>query len=218
MDLIAWFIDIVLHLDKHLTELVATYHIWMYAILFLIIFCETGLVVTPFLPGDSLLFAIGALAAVDQTGTLHAPVIWLLLVLAAILGNETNFRIGRIVGPRAFSGNIRWLKHDYLLRTHAFYEKHGGKTIILSRFIPIIRTFAPFVAGVGYMERRHFAAYNFLGGFLWVTAFIWGGYLFGNVPVVKNNFGFVTIGIVVVSVLPVVWGLLRRPASTAASD
>lgn len=209
MELITWLIDLILHLDKHLTELVAQYHVWVYAILFAIIFCETGLVVTPFLPGDSLLFAVGALAAVDQTGTLHAPLIWLLLMVAAILGNETNFRIGRAIGPRAFSGGIRWLKQDYLLRTQAFYERHGGKTIILSRFIPIIRTFAPFVAGVGCMRRRSFAAYNFLGGFLWVTAFIWGGYLFGNVPIVKNNFGVVTIAIVVVSVLPVVWGLLR---------
>jgi len=209
MDLITSLIDFILHLDRHLTELVAVYHIWVYAILFGIIFCETGLVVTPFLPGDSLLFAVGALAAVDQTGTLDATLIWILLMAAAILGNETNFRIGRAIGPRAFSGAIPWLKQDYLLRTHAFYEKHGGKTIILSRFIPIIRTFAPFVAGVGSMQRRRFAAYNLAGGFLWVTAFIWGGYLFGNVPIVKNNFGVVTILIIVVSVIPVAWGLLK---------
>jgi membrane-associated protein len=210
MELITWFIDFILHLDKHLTEIVAAYHIWVYAILFAIVFCETGLVVTPILPGDSLLFAVGALAAVDQTGTLHAPLIWLLLMAAAILGNETNFRIGRAIGPRAFSGGIRFMKRDYLLKTQAFYDKHGGKTIILSRFIPIIRTFAPFVAGVGCMQRRRFAAYNFVGGFLWVTAFIWGGYLFGNVPIVKNNFGIVTIIIVLASLLPVAWGLLRR--------
>jgi membrane-associated protein len=215
MELISWFIDLVLHLDKHLTELVANYHLWVYAIIFLIVFCETGLVVTPFLPGDSLLFALGALAAVDQTGTLHAPLIWLLLTVAAVLGNEVNFRIGRAIGPRAFSGGMRWLKQDYLIRTQQFYEKHGGKTIILSRFIPIIRTFAPFVAGVGQMKRRRFAAYNVTGGFAWVTLFIWGGYLFGNVPIVKQNFGLVTIGIVVVSVLPVVWGLLSKPKSQA---
>ncbi|MGH6915627.1 MAG: DedA family protein [Geminicoccales bacterium] len=209
MDLITSLIDFILHLDRHLTELVAVYHIWVYAILFGIIFCETGLVVTPFLPGDSLLFAVGALAAVDQTGTLDATLIWILLMAAAILGNETNFRIGRAIGPRAFSGGIRWLKQDYLLRTQAFYEKHGGKTIILSRFIPIIRTFAPFVAGVGCMLPRRFATYNFAGGFLWVTAFVWGGYLFGNVPIVKNNFGVVTIIIIVVSVIPVAWGLLK---------
>jgi membrane-associated protein len=201
MELISWFIDLVLHLDKHLTELVANYHLWVYAIIFLIVFCETGLVVTPFLPGDSLLFALGALAAVDQTGTLHAPAIWLLLTLAAVLGNEVNFRVGRAIGPRAFSGGLRWLKQEYLIRTQQFYDKHGGKTIILSRFIPIIRTFAPFVAGVGQMKRRRFAAYNVAGGIAWVTLFIWGGYLFGNVPMVKQNFGLVTIGIVVVSVV-----------------
>ena len=215
MELISWFIDLVLHLDKHLTELVANYHLWVYAIIFLIVFCETGLVVTPFLPGDSLLFALGALAAVDQTGTLHAPAIWLLLTFAAVLGNEVNFRVGRAIGPRAFSGGLRWLKQDYLIRTQQFYDKHGGKTIILSRFIPIIRTFAPFVAGVGQMKRRRFAAYNIVGGFAWVTIFIWGGYLFGNVQIVKQNFGLVTIGIVVVSVLPVVWGLLQKDNSQA---
>lgn len=209
MELIAWFVDFVLHLDQHLTQLVADYHLWVYAILFAIIFCETGLVVMPFLPGDSLLFAIGALAAVDQTGTLDATWVWLLLMAAAILGNETNFRVGRAIGPRAFGGGIRWLKQDYLLRTQAFYERHGGKTIILSRFVPIIRTFAPFVAGVGCMERRRFATYNVTGGFLWVTGFIWGGYLFGNVPLIKENFGVVTIAIIVLSLVPVAWGLLR---------
>lgn len=214
MELISWFIDLILHLDKHLTELVADYHFWVYAILFLIIFCETGLVVTPFLPGDSLLFAVGALAAVDQTGTLDATWIWVLLTIAAVLGNEVNFRIGRAVGPRAFSG-VRWLKQEYLIRTQQFYEKHGGKTIILSRFIPILRTFAPFVAGVGQMQRRRFAAYNVAGGFAWVTLFTWGGYLFGNVPLVKNNFGLVTIGILVISVVPVAWGLLSKPTKVS---
>jgi membrane-associated protein len=218
MEIITWFIDVILHLDRHLTELVATYHVWIYAILFAIIFCETGLVVTPFLPGDSLLFAVGALAAVDSSGTLNATLIWLLLIVAAIAGNETNFRIGRAVGPRAFSGNIRWLKQEYLLRTQAFYEKYGGMTIIMSRFVPIIRTFAPFVAGVGSMQRRRFSAYNFFGGFLWVTVFIWGGYLFGNWRPIKENFGIVTILIIVISVLPVVWGLLKPGrASSPAS-
>ena len=216
MELITWFIDFILHLDQHLTELIAAYDVWIYAILFLIIFCETGLVVTPFLPGDSLLFALGALAAVDETGTLNAALLWLLLMVAAIAGNETNFRIGRAIGPRAFSGNVRWLKKEYLDRTQAFYDKHGGKTIVLSRFIPIIRTFAPFVAGVGNMKRSRFAAYNFGGGFLWVTAFIWGGYLFGNVPLIKENFGVVTILIVVISVLPVVWGLLKNEKPVGA--
>ncbi len=215
MELITWFIDFILHLDKHLTELVADYHLWVYAILFLIIFCETGLVVTPILPGDSLLFAVGALAAVDQTGTLNATWVWILLSVAAVLGNEVNLRIGRSIWPRAFSCCVRWLKQEYLIRTQHFYDKHGGKTIILSRFVPIIRTFAPFVAGIGCMQRRRFAAYNVVGGLVWVTLFTWGGYLFGNVPMVKQNFGLVTIGIVVVSVLPVAWGLLAKPKSQA---
>jgi membrane-associated protein len=214
MELLTHFIDFILHLDRHLTELVAAYHIWVYAILFAIIFCETGLVVTPFLPGDSLLFALGALAAVDETGTLSAVWLWLLLMAAAILGNETNFRIGRIIGPRAFSGTIPWLKQEYMLRTQAFYEKHGGKTIVLSRFVPIIRTFAPFVAGVGAMQRRKFALYNVSGAFAWVTLFIWGGYLFGNVPIIKDNFGIVTILIIVLSLVPVAIGFMR-PAKPA---
>lgn len=209
MELITWFIDFILHLDRHLTELVAQYHLWIYGILFLIIFCETGLVITPFLPGDSLLFALGALAAVDASGTLNVVLLWLLLIAAAILGNEVNFRIGRAVGPRAFSGNFRWLKREYLLRTQAFYERHGGKTVVLSRFIPIIRTFAPFVAGVGAMTASRFAMFNVTGGFAWVTIFIWGGFIFGNVPIIKNNFGIVTIIIIVVSVVPVIWGLAK---------
>lgn len=214
MELLHTFLDVILHLDKHLTELVAAYQYWVYGILFLIIFAETGLVVTPFLPGDSLLFAVGALAAVDQTNTLHAPMIWLLLMVAAVLGNEVNFRIGGFIGPRAFSGQFRWLKQEYLLKTQAFYDKHGGMAIVLSRFLPIIRTFAPFVAGVGRMQRLQFFKFNLLGGMGWVTAFIWGGYLFGNVPVVKNNFGVVTIIIIVVSLLPLAWAALttaRQP-------
>ncbi len=209
MQLIHAFIDIVLHLDKHLTELIAVYSLWTYAILFLIIFCETGLVVTPFLPGDSLLFALGALAAVDQTGTLSVFAIWLLLLTAAVLGNEVNFRVGRYIGPRAFTGSVRFLKKEYLLKTHEFYERHGGKTVILSRFIPIVRTFAPFVAGVGLMSSARFFADNFIGGVAWVTLFVWGGYFFGNVPFVKNNFGIVTIVIIAVSVLPVAFGVLQ---------
>jgi membrane-associated protein len=215
MDLLHAFLDVVLHLDKHLTELVVAYQYWVYGILFLIIFAETGLVVTPFLPGDSLLFAVGALAAVDQTNTLHAPAIWLLLMAAAVLGNETNFRIGGFIGPRAFSGQFRWLKQEYLLKTQAFYDKHGGMAIVLSRFLPIIRTFAPFVAGVGRMQPIQFFKFNLLGGISWVSAFIWGGYLFGNVPFVKNNFGVVTIVIIIVSLLPLLWAALtsvREPA------
>ena len=217
MALITWFIDFILHLDDHLIELIANYHYWVYAILFLIIFCETGVVVTPFLPGDSLLFALGALAAVDETGTLHAPALWLLLMAAAFLGDAVNFRIGRAIGPRAFSGQFRWLKKEYLDRTQAFYDKHGGKTIVMARFVPIIRTFAPFVAGVGQMHSGKFLSYNLLGGFLWVTIFIWGGYLFGNVPLIKDNFGVVTILIIVISVLPVVFELLKRPQKPAGA-
>jgi membrane-associated protein len=209
MDLIHTFIDIVLHLDRHLTELIAAYSMWVYAIVFLIVFCETGLVVTPFLPGDSLLFALGALAAVDQTGTLNAFVLWALLTTAAVLGNETNFRVGRYIGPRAFTGSIRFLKKEYLQKTQEFYEKHGGMTIILSRFIPIVRTFAPFVAGIGLMPRAKFFRDNFVGGFAWVSLFVWGGYFFGNLPFVKNNFGLFTIGIVLVSVLPIVFGIVQ---------
>ncbi len=215
MELITAFIDIVLHLDKHLFDLVKDYSYWVYAILFLIIFCETGLVVTPILPGDSLLFALGALAAIDQTGTLNVFAIWLLLMLAAVLGNEVNYRIGSYIGPRAFSGNVRFLKKEYLLKTQAFYDKHGGKTIVLSRFMPIIRTFAPFVAGVGRMAPGKFLANNLIGGFAWVTVFVWGGYLFGNVPFIKNNFGIVTIAIIVLSLVPIAWGMLQpAPATT----
>ena len=215
LELVTWFVDFILHLDQHLIELIADYSYWIYGILFLIIFCETGVVVTPILPGDSLLFALGALAAVDQTGTLNAPALWALLMVAAWLGDATNYRIGKAIGPRAFSGNIRWLKKEYLDRTHAFYEKYGGKTIVLARFVPIVRTFAPFVAGVGAMNGARFFTYNLLGGFLWVTIFIWGGYLFGNVPLIKENFGIVTILIIVVSVLPVVYGLLKKPEPAA---
>lgn len=210
MDLLLWFVDFILHLDKHLTELVADYSTWVYVILFLIIFCETGLVVTPFLPGDSLLFALGALAAVDQTGTLNPVWLWVMLIIAAVLGNEVNYRIGAAIGPRAFNGSIPWLKHDYLVKTQQFYARHGKLTIILSRFLPIVRTFAPFVAGVGQMSPRVFSMYNLVGGFSWVTIFVWAGYLFGNVPLIKDNFGVVTIIIIVLSLLPVAWGLLKR--------
>jgi len=203
------FVDIVLHLDKHLTELIATYHYWVYGILFLIIFAETGLVVTPFLPGDSLLFAVGALSAVDQTGTLSPVMLWIMLVLAAVLGNETNFRIGGLIGPRAFSGQFRWLKQQHLNSTHAFFEKYGSMAIILSRFLPILRTFTPFVAGVGKMNAWHFHKFNLMGGFSWVTLFLWGGYAFGNVPLVKNNFGIVTISIIVITLIPLAWAAFK---------
>ena len=204
-----WFIDLVLHLDTHLVELLAQFGPWIYAVLFLIIFAETGFVVTPFLPGDSLLFAVGALAAVDTSGTLNAPLISVLLVAAAILGNTANYSIGRAIGPRAFSGRYRFLKVDYLHQTEAFFQRYGGTAIIVSRFMPIIRTFAPFVAGIGQMRYARFQGFNIAGAFLWVMLFIWGGYLFGNIPLVKKNFGIVTILIIVISVLPAGIAMIR---------
>lgn len=213
--MISWFIDIVLHLDKHLVDLLTQYHAWIYAILFAVIFCETGLVVTPFLPGDSLLFAVGALAAVDTSGTLSAPLVFGLLAGAAVLGNTLNYQIGRAIGPPAFSGRYRLLKVEYLHRTEEFFKRHGGMAVALSRFMPIIRTFAPFVAGVGRMSYARFTGYNLLGGILWVTLFLWGGYLFGNIPMVKQNFGIVTILIVVASLVPVGVTFLRSRAPAA---
>ena len=204
-----FILDLILHLDKHLVELLAQFGPWVYAILFLIIFAETGFVVTPFLPGDSLLFAVGALAAVDTTGTLSAPLISVVLIVAAVLGNSLNYSIGRAIGPRAFSGRVRFLKVEYLHRTEAFFQRYGGMTIVISRFMPIIRTFAPFVAGVGHMPYGRFQAYNIAGGVLWVGLFIWGGYLFGNLPLVKDNFGFVTIAIIIVSLLPMFWMMVK---------
>jgi membrane-associated protein len=209
MDILHFFIDLVLHLDDHLVDLLTNYGIWIYAILFLVIFAETGFVVTPFLPGDSLLFAAGALAAIDSSGTLNAMVLSLLLSFAAVAGNTANYSIGRAIGSHAFSGRYRFIKVDYLRRTEAFFVRHGAMTIVLSRFAPIFRTFAPFVAGVGRMPYLRFQAYNFAGGVAWVFIFIWGGYLFGNLPVIKDNFGFVTIGIIVVSLLPMVVVMVR---------
>jgi membrane-associated protein len=216
--LIAWFIDLVLHLDKHLVDLLTHYDGWIYLILFAVIFCETGLVVTPFLPGDSLLFAVGALAAVDTSGTLNAPTLYVLLSAAAVLGNTLNYQIGRAIGPPAFSGKYRLLKVEYLRRTEEFFQRYGGLAVALSRFMPIIRTFAPFVAGVGRMPYARFVAYNLMGGVLWVTLFLWGGYLFGNIPVVKQNFGVVTIVIIIASLLPMVFAFFRsRKASSTAA-
>lgn len=200
MDIVTWFIDLLLHLDKHLAEIIGQYGTWTYLILFLIVFAETGLVVTPFLPGDSLLFAAGTFAAL---GALDPWLVFLLLSAAAIAGDTLNYWVGRWVGPRAFSGTIRWLRRDYLDRTEAFYDKHGGKTIVLARFIPIVRTFAPFVAGVGHMHYGRFLAYNVGGAILWVGLFVAAGYLFGNIPVVRNNFTTVIMAIIVISVLPV---------------
>src|SRR6185369_3030484 len=178
------------------------YGAWVYVILFAIVFAETGFVVTPFLPGDSLLFAAGALAAVDSSGTLSAPVLSIVLIAAAVLGNTANYHIGAWVGPAAFSGKHRFLKVDYLRRTEAFFEKHGSMTIVMSRFVPIVRTCAPFVAGIGRMPYARFQAYNLGGGTAWVLLLTWAGFFFGNIPLIKNNFGFVTLGIIAISLLP----------------
>jgi membrane-associated protein len=213
--LISWFIDLVLHLDKHLVDLLTDYHAWIYVILFAVIFCETGLVVTPFLPGDSLLFAVGALAAIDTSSTLSAPLLFVLLAAAAVLGNTLNYSIGRAIGPPAFSGRYRLLKVEYLHRTEDFFKRHGGMAVALSRFMPIIRTFAPFVAGVGRMPYGRFLGYNLMGGIAWVALFLWGGYLFGNIPLVKQNFGIVTIVIILVSLLPLVVTFFRSRTSVA---
>jgi membrane-associated protein len=214
--MLAWLVDLVLHLDHHLVELLTRVDFWIYPILFAVIFCETGLVVTPFLPGDSLLFAVGALAAVDTSGTLSAPLLTAVLAAAAILGNVLNYSIGRAIGPPAFSGRYRLLKVEYLRRTEEFFERYGGVAVLISRFLPIIRTCAPFVAGVGRMSYARFLTYNFLGGLLWVLLFVGGGYLFGNIPLVKNNFGVVTLLIIAASLVPVAVTLWRRrPAPPA---
>ena len=214
METLHWAVNFVLHVDRHLVEMLALYGAWIYAVLFLVVFAETGLVVTPFLPGDSLLFAVGALAAIDTQGTLTAPLASLLLATAAILGNTVNYSIGRVIGPAAFSGRYRFLKQEYLQRTEAFFARYGAMAVFLSRFMPIIRTFAPFVAGVGRMPAGRFLAYNLAGALCWVLLFIWGGYWFGNIPFVKDNFGLVTIGIIVLSLLPVAAMFLRRRVAT----
>jgi membrane-associated protein len=209
IELLQMFLDFFVHLDTHLVELLQRYGVWIYAILFLIVFSETGLVVTPWLPGDSLLFAVGALVAIDSSGTLQLPVVIGLLIVAAILGNTCNYAIGKYIGPPAFSGRYRLLRVEHLQRTESFFSKHGGKTIVLSRFLPILRTFAPFVAGVGRMQYGRFQLFNVLGAISWVLTFVIGGYLFGNIPVIRDNFGIVTLVIIVGSLLPMLWIALR---------
>lgn len=210
MELIGKLIDFVLHLDVHLTALIATYHAWTYLILFSVIFLETGLVVTPFLPGDSLLFAAGALSAVPGS-PLRPHFLFLLLAVAAILGDTVNYWIGHAVGPKIFGREkVRFLKKEHLDRTHAFYEKYGGITIILARFIPIVRTFAPFVAGIGRMTYWRFISYNVIGGVVWVALFVFGGYFFGNLPFVRRHFTVVILAIIVISVIPAVVEYLRH--------
>jgi membrane-associated protein len=206
MNIILYLIDLILHLDKYLGEIIQNYGTWTYLLMFFVIFMETGFVITPFLPGDSLIFAAGAFAGL---GYLHIGILFLVLGVAAIAGDTANYWIGHYIGPRAFSGNIRFLKKDYLDRTHAFYEKHGGKTIIIARFIPIIRTFAPFVAGIGAMTYPKFIAYNVIGGLAWVALFSFGGYFFGNLPVVQQNFFFVILVIIFISILPAIIEIIR---------
>jgi membrane-associated protein len=207
------------HMDVHLADLLRQYGAWTYAILFLIIFCETGLVVTPFLPGDSLLFAAGAVvaAANSQAGQadLNVFALWMLLILASIVGDSVNYQIGRYLGLRVFRDDARILKTEYLRRTEAFYAKHGGKTIILARFIPIVRTYAPFVAGASRMDYPRFLSFNIIGGVAWITLFLYAGYFFGNIPVIQRNFEYVVIAIILVSVIPMVieWVKHRRAAA-----
>jgi len=207
-------IDLFLHLDMHLQTVIQNYGTWTYVILFFIIFCETGLVVTPILPGDSLLFAAGAFAA---TGSLDLAWLLILLTVAAVLGDAVNYAIGHFMGPKVFSQpDSRFLKREYLDRTHQFYEKYGGKTIIIARFVPIVRTFAPFVAGVGSMTYAKFASYNVVGGLLWVGVCVLAGYAFGNIPVVQENFTLVILGIIFVSILPGIIEFLRQRQQTVA--
>jgi membrane-associated protein len=200
LELLTTFIDIVLHLDRHLIWLIENYENWIYLILFLIIFCETGLVICPFLPGDSLLFVAGAIAA---NGVMDVQFLVILLMLAAFTGDNTNYWIGRYLGPKIFSRtDSRILNRKHLDKTNLFYKKHGGKTIIFARFLPIIRTFAPFVAGIGRMTYTTFMSYSAIGSLFWINSFIFGGYFFGNVPIVKNNLSFFILGIVFISIIP----------------
>lgn len=204
MEYVQFLFDFIIHIDVHLAQLVSEYGIWIYAILFIIIFCETGLVVTPFLPGNSLLFVAGALCALPDNG-MNVHLIVLLLVLAAILGDLSNYLIGRLFGRKLFSKpDSKIFKQSYLEKTHRFYEKYGGKTIILARFVPIVRTFAPFVAGMGHMSYRHFSLYNVTGGIVWVALFIYAGYIFGGMDLVQENLKLLIVGIIFVSILPAV--------------
>lgn len=200
MDIILYLIDFFIHLDQYLPKIIEMFGIWAYVIVFIVIFCETGLVVTPVLPGDSLLFALGALAAL---GALHIEALLILLCIAAIAGDSVNYAIGNYIGPKVFHyEDSRFFKKKYLIKTHEFYERHGGKTIIIARFMPFIRTFAPFVAGVGAMSYAKFILYNIVGGIAWVSVFLLGGFFFGNIPTVKSNFTVVIVVIIIISIMP----------------
>jgi len=211
MEQIKFLIDLFLHLDEYLANIISQYGTWTYGILFVVIFVETGLVVMPFLPGDSLLFAAGTFAAL---GSLNVWFLIGLLIVAAVVGDAVNYTIGHYLGDRAY--NIKWIKREYLDKTHAFFEKHGGKAIFLARFVPIVRTFAPFVAGIGKMTYGYFATYNIVGGITWVTTFTLLGFFFGNIPFVKKNFEFVIIAIILISVVPmfIEWWKHRREAKS----
>ena len=204
MDTIKFLIDLFLHLDKYLSGIITQYGVWPDGILFFVIFMETGFVVTPFLPGDSLLFAAGTFAAL---GSLNIWALLILLMVAAVAGDTVNYWIGHMLGDRAY--NIKWIKREYLDKTHAFFEKHGGKAIFLARFVPIVRTFAPFVAGIGKMSYGYFITYNFVGGITWVALFTGAGYFFGNIPFIRDNFEFVIIAIILISVLPMLFEWLK---------
>ena len=217
MDLVHWFVDFFLHLDRHLAEVIQAYGTWTYALLFTIVFLETGLVVTPILPGDSLLFAAGSFAAL---GALDVRLLFVLLSVAAVLGDTVNYAIGHFLGPKVFHyERSRFFNPEHLRKTHRFYEKYGGKTIIIARFVPIVRTFAPFVAGIGAMTYLRFLAYNVIGGVLWVAVCLFAGYFFGNLPIVKKNFSLAIIAIVILSVMPAVVEYVRhrRESKRAAS-
>jgi membrane-associated protein len=207
MSSLQFLADLVLHIDRHLVELLAHYDLWIYALLFAVIFCQTGLVVAPFLPGDSLLFGAGALSAVDTSGTLHLSWLLPLLGVAAIAGNSLNYWIGRKVGRRAFDGRSKLLRIEHLRRAESFFQRHGGVAIVLSLFMPVVRSFTPFVAGVSRMPTARFQLFNVLGGAGWVALFLCGGFLFGNLPVVKENFGLMTLLIIAVSLMPFAWML-----------
>lgn len=208
MDIILYFVDFFIHLDKYLPAIIQSFGIWIYVIVFIVIFCETGLVVTPILPGDSLLFTLGALAAL---GSLHIEILLVSLSIAAIAGDSVNYSIGHYIGPKVFSyKDSRFFKKEYLKRTHDFYEKHGGKTIIIAQFMPIIRTYAPFVAGVGAMTYSKFILFNITGCISWVFICLLSGYFFGNIPAVKNNFSFVIVAIVMISVTPAFIAYVRQ--------
>lgn len=201
MEFIRSLIDFTLHIDQHLVEIVSDYRTWTYLILFMIIFAETGLVVTPFLPGDSLLFAAGTIIA-NPESQLNVFLMCIILILAAILGDLVNYHVGNYIGPKAFSGKYRWLKKEYLESTQEFYKKYGGKTIIYARFVPIVRTFAPFVAGIGTMSYAKFASFNIIGAIAWVGSFLFLGYFFGGLPIIKDNFTYVIFAIILISILP----------------